>query len=385
MPGNTSTNEPSAAQPTERILSASTSSWWPHASPIWQHVSLSKRLLIDYLEPKVHPALKQSNWRTIVVKGSYKRGNNTIISSTENPGRGFNWQRPTAEVADELTVLLHCFPGIDYVRHYASLISTYFSILPDHNEMLPQVRFELPELGASSHLFSHSNIVDIGQADVIIMGYLENCPGHVIECKRDFAEIRILQEEVMFSWTKHKTAQGYNVAYLGCAVPLWGEVVEEFVHLLKRLSQMKCVLYVGRVGSLDSASKPNEVLATGTRCNIGDEVMHWDNALSAAVSSSPNVHHGGLVTVSSPLCEDHVWFQRWKEECRWVDCETAYIARASKECGIAFGYLHIVSDNLGREYADSLANEDTKEILAKRSVLFEEIDRILGRFLKDFV
>ncbi|ORY08832.1 hypothetical protein BCR34DRAFT_569276 [Clohesyomyces aquaticus] len=374
MPTNSSTRD---------LFSAH--AWLVNASPVWQDNSKPGRRLIDYLEPKIHSTLKQRNWKSIVVTGLYKRDGSDIVSQSENRGRGFNWQRPTAEIIDADTVQLNCFPTVDYVLHYASVASTYFSLRSFPNASIPpKVEFIAPKRDASVDLFNHTNLTEIGHADIVIIGYLDACPAEVVTRKQAFVEARICKEGQMFSWHKQKTPSGCTVAYLGCAAALWGDSVAYLVEVLQPLCKLKCVLYVGRVGCFDPELKPNETLAIGETCHADGRVVDFHNVLSASASESPSVHTGSLVTVASPLCEDQEWFQRWMEEYRWVDCETGYIAQAASIRDIDFGYLHVVSDNLGCQYVDNLANEDETFIQAKRVLLFEEIDRILEVFLANY-
>jgi hypothetical protein len=303
----------------------------------------------------------------------------------ENNARGFNWQRPTAEVIDQCTVHPNCFPSVDVVRHYASLVPTYFSMMQTSaSRNPPQVRFELPLFDACSDLFARSDLVNLGQADVLIIGYLNRCPHKNIERNEAFKNVGIHQEGQLLSWYKRETSSGSIVAYLGCAVSLWGDSVKQLVKVLQKLSKLKCVLYIGKVGSLHADPVPNVALATGDEAHTNHEVIRWHNVLSKAASTSPLVCKGSLVSVASSLCEDLSWFQTWADKCCWVDCETAHIAQESRVGIIDFGYLHIVSDSLNRQCADNLANEDAEHVQEQRTVVFDEIDRILDRFLDTY-
>jgi hypothetical protein len=350
--------------------------------PVWQDNSESGRRLIDYLEPKVHSTLKQRRWKTIIIAGLYRRDDKNIASLSENRGRKFNWQRPTAEIIDEDTVKLNCFPTTNYVLHYASLVSTYFSSVD--SEIAPTVEVIAPKRDAAADLFSHTNLADIGHADIVIIGYLDTFPPTWISSNEPMTKAGAHEKGRMFSWHKQKTRKGHTVAYLGCAAALWGDSVAYLVQAMQLICKLRCVLYVGRVGSLDPTLKPNQTLATGDLYHVDGTVLRRHNALSEWTSKSKLVQDGSLITVTSPLCEDQQWFQRWSKKHRWVDCETGYIARAAEQGNIDFGYLHIVSDNLGCQHAENLANEDEPTVQEERALLFREIDSILQLFIDNY-
>jgi len=90
---------------------------------------------------------------------------------------------------------------------------------------------------------------------------------------------------------------------------------------------------------------------------------------------------GNMVTVSSPLCESFDWLEENKGQASWVDCEVGHIAKACKETGTQFGYLHIVSDNVSGRHDENLANEQTSIVRIKRRKLFDEMQTILEGFL----
>ncbi|MFZ1721050.1 MAG: hypothetical protein WAU07_00940, partial [Microgenomates group bacterium] len=82
--------------------------------------------LYRYIDIKIHHLIKENNYKKIVVIGEYDR-TNSVISKFEKNGKLANWQRPTAMINGD-TLTIKCFPGYEYVRHYASLIATYLAI-----------------------------------------------------------------------------------------------------------------------------------------------------------------------------------------------------------------------------------------------------------------
>jgi hypothetical protein len=357
-------------------------SWGPFASPVWQNDSQPGRRLIDYLEPKIHSTLKERNWKNIMVVGHYKRDSKNIATTSENRGRLYNWQRPTAEIVDEDTVKLNCFPTRNYVIHYANLVSTYLFKMHLKKDSVLQV--VMPKQDAVLDLFKHTNLSNILHADIVIFGYLDTCPATWISSKEAKFSSFVFEEGQLFGWFKEKTSNGLIVAYIGCRAALWGDSIAYLVQALRMWCDFKCVLYIGRVGSLDPELKPNQTLATGGLYSVdGTRICH-NNVLSKWTSKSKLVKSGSLITVASPLGEDQAWYQQWKDEFRWVDCETAYIAQAAEQANFDFGYLHIVSDNLGSQYAENLANEDDLTVQDARARLFNEIDIILELFVNDY-
>jgi hypothetical protein len=79
--------------------------------------------LFDYIDMKIHPLLKEREYKNIWVIGNPDRSSG--ISKYEKQGKLFNWQRPTAEIQGD-DLYIRVFPGREYVKHYATLIATYF-------------------------------------------------------------------------------------------------------------------------------------------------------------------------------------------------------------------------------------------------------------------
>ena len=57
------------------------------------------------------------------------------------------------------------------------------------------------------------------------------------------------------------------------------------------------------------------------------------------------------------------------------------MAIASKKANIGFGYLHIISNNLTREFRQGLGNERSAEVLANRLVLYSRLKDLLIRVI----
>ena len=331
--------------------------------------------LHHYIQPKIHPEIRDGTWSRIIVRGSYERKSPTKPADLEKRDKPFNWQRPTANEADDNTLILNCFPGQSYVRHYASLAATYLSIT-GHDPSI--VECQLPTDLDCSKAFTKSNLPDMRQVDIVLLGcdqHLEDLVDGTWEGREDPKHI--------FAWKKHRSRNGQSIALLGCMLSFWGDTSGNLICTMKQLNGIKCFLYIGKAGSLCAADQPNKILATGDCSRIGERLVKWDNVLYPDIDleSSKVVAAGEHVTVQTPLCESQVWLQGWQPRCRWVDCEVGHMAEACNELGVEFGYLHVVSDNLCDPHPYNISNERLEAITVDRQKLFVEVRRILRSFL----
>ena len=62
---------------------------------------------------------------------------------------------------------------------------------------------------------------------------------------------------------------------------------------------------------------------------------------------------------------------------RFVDPEIGHMAEAALQAGITFSIMHIVSDNLSRQYPFDLSNERVAEVVADRKKLCDELCELL--------
>ena len=152
------------------------------------------------------------------------------------------------------------------------------------------------------------------------------------------------------------------------------------VRALQRLNGARCVLYVGKLGSLRADHVPNHWLATGSQSVVRNELVTWANPLEPQLERSPSVAFGVHCTLGSVLDETKDWLLAAEKRYDFVDPEIGHMAKASLEGGTEFGYLHIISDNLARKYIHDLSNERLTDVLQDRKRLVSEIQDILGRF-----
>ena len=184
----------------------------------------------------------------------------------------------------------------------------------------------------------------------------------------------------LFSWKKTTSRRGYRIALLGCRICFWGDIGGNLVRTLQRLNGARCVLYVGKLGSLRADHVPNNRLATGCQSVVRDELVTWVNPLEPHLERSPSVAFGFHCSLGSVLDETKEWLLAAEKRYDFVDPEIGHMAKASLEGGTEFGYLHIISDNLARKYIHDLSNERLPDVIQDRKRLVSEIQDILGRF-----
>ena len=332
--------------------------------------------LLRYVQPTIHPEIRNRTWKRIIVRGYYEPTVPAIILDCEKLDKPFNWHRPTATIADDgETLSLNCFPGRDYVRHYASLVATYLSLTGRDTSIL---ECQMPEPSAPLQAFVGSNLKDMGEVDTLVVGYVWRLPNLV----RRGSWMVHYGASNMFGWQFFKATSQQSVALLGCKPSFWGESSGDLVRALSQLNKAKCIIYIGKAGGRWPDDTPNKRLATGSCSYVGGKVVRWTNALRQEdLDLSPSVAEGAQVTVPTTLCQSLPWLEEWQSKARWVDCEIGYMAEACNEVGIDFGYLHIISDNLNEPHPYNISNERERVVVADRRMLFEEMQRVLQSFL----
>ncbi len=97
---------------------------------------------------------------------------NFSILHNEKLGKQFNWKRPTAELADnQETLYLNCFPGIDYVNHYACIIESYLHMRGTINI---KVIVETPSKKSIVDALLRTNLIQLPLCNIVILGTVEN-------------------------------------------------------------------------------------------------------------------------------------------------------------------------------------------------------------------
>ena len=317
--------------------------------------------LFSYIDPKVHHLLKEKEFKNIWIVGDPDRTG--VISKYEKRDKLFNWQRPTATIHGE-DLYIKVFPGREYVKHYATLIGTYFAI---QQKDAKHVHYVLPDEAVAWKALTSSNLKEVPKGDVAILGYgLEQLIG---------------DEEVHwegkgnFSWVK-KQIGDKMVVFIGGKHSYWGDIAGRIVSLLAKQGFSQ-VIYVGKVGGMNGSGIPNQTLATGNTSFVDGETIRWKNLFDFAKDDG-QVVFGEHYTIPSVMNETKEWLEKNKNYA-FVDNEIGFMAKAAQSEGIQFSYLHIISDNLNGGFEENLTNERENvakehrtKILQKAKTLIEE-------------
>ena len=317
--------------------------------------------LLRYVEMKMHQRIRENQSHDVLVVGKYSR-NPEDLSIFEKSDKLFNWKRPTVStLGDTLTV--ECFPGEDYVYHYASLISTYYSLLGRDIS----VSYVNPTLFDCYREIYLSQIAGIPRSEVVILGYVEQLSS------------LLPQQE----WTgsgdflyKIGFLNGKVTMLLGCLHSYWGDISGRLVEAIAQRGT-ETVIYVGKLGALKPQYQANSFLATGNISFLKGEIVQWDNLFGE--TQHTNLAHGSHYTLPSVIQETADWCNSVKHEYSFVDPEIGHMAAAANRYGIRFGYLHLISDNLVAKYSEDLSNERDLNILSKRANLLNSTKEILVR------
>jgi hypothetical protein len=372
--------------------------------------------LLEYLKIKVHPDIMMRTWAQVIVCGKYDRDDGMIpsslsltqsfnlsssltsspptappppslassiispsstprVSAIEKRDKPFNWQQPTTKIEGD-NLFVQCFPGEDYIWHYACLIATYLSL----NYISTPVTYVIPTAAERMAPFVDSNIAHMGQVDIVVLGYVDKL------LKSD-AEEWEGDENELFSWKKVHSSKA-TVAYLGCRASFWGDIAGNLIRAIRKFSNPKCVIYVGKIGGLKSEYVPNKTLATGSTSLLsGGELITWKNVLEPYIKrakSSVKVHHGAHFSSPSVLDQNKAWVATCRDSYDFVDPEIGHMAKACLEGGLGFGYLHIVSNNLVSKYDADLSNERSPSVINDRKELLGYVQLVLQDFFENW-
>ena len=319
--------------------------------------TMSEPSLRRYLEIKAHHLLCDRDWASIRVIGAYDR--ECVASANEKNDKLFNWQRPTAEARGDCLVI-KCFPGPDYVRHYALIIATYLSLAGRYHG---QVGYELPDERTCAAAAERLDLDPSGD-DLVVLGW---GLGH-------FTDPGAWSPGHGCAWQRAEH-HGRRVLYLGYQHSIWGDVAGRVVSRLAALGARR-VVYIGKVGALDPAIAPNTCLATGDTSILDGGPVRWRDAFAGLAGSQPDVRHGVHVTSPSILLEDTRWLAGHAGH-EFVDPEIGHMGRAAASAGIEFGFLHVVSNNLAAHYPADLSNERLGHVIERRARLLDRIHEII--------
>lgn len=321
--------------------------------------------LSAYVHNKIHNliTINLEFFSRIRVIGNYNR--NSLVSKKEKNDKLFNYKRPTAFIDGDILYIC-CFPGEDYVYHYAKLIATYLDLIRQPK----QVSYVLPGGKLTSSAFDATNLAQIPSAEIIIFGNVDkiNLFEGSFEGNGDFL------------WKKG-LINGKETLLLGCQFSIWGNAAYHFIKSLRGHIQFSTFIYIGKLGTFDPKLHPNEYIASGGSSEINHEQIVWNNIFKQHASSADRLILGNHVTYASVMDETNLEIAKLKDKFKFIDPEIGHMAKACQETSTQFGYLHVVTDNLARKYDEDLSNERKVEIIHKRTQLFNLISEILLKYI----
>ncbi|KAL4900317.1 hypothetical protein BDW74DRAFT_182864 [Aspergillus multicolor] len=252
-------------------------------------------------------------------------------------------------------------------------------------------------------LLLRSNLARMGAVDVVVVGYVHGLnagPWEGGDGADDLFAWRLLDLDLdrpressgTGGLSQHQHQHQHQgrvrvrrVALLGCRVSFWGDIAGNLVRALHTLNKAQCVLYIGKLGSIRPELEPNQWLATGSCSEIGGQTVTWKNVLEEATRSRDMIVQGKHFSLSTVLKESHQWLQEHEGQFDFVDPDIGHMGTAANECGVAYGYLHIISDNLARKYAYDLSNERLQKVRNDRGRLLGEIKEVLAGFFERWI
>ena len=332
--------------------------------------------LPGYLGMKIHPLIQKRDWKKNLVKGEHERSVSRVsIASNEKKDKLFNWMRPTVSAIDRNTLQLHVFPGRDYVQHYASIVATHLA-LTGGNPSVVEYAYPTPQQCLTA--FEKCNLAELGHMDIVVLGYVEGL-GRWTQNKWEYSS-----EEDLFSWSSTISAKGCRIAFLGCKICFWGDIGGNLVRALREHNNVRCVLYVGKLGSLKANHIANRTLATGNQSYVDGKLLEWENPLIPFVRYAPSAVIGVHCCLGSVLDETEEWLASKQEKVDFVDPEIGQMAKAALEVGCQYGYIHIVSDNLACKHDHDLSNERLLDVRQDQRRLLSEIQDVLAHFFDEW-
>lgn len=330
-----------------------------------------------YLGMKVHQTVLERAYEGITVVGTYRRSHPSIVFQGEKQDKPFNWQRPTARVANN-HLYIECFPGYDHVEHYAEIVATYLGIRQRQGDKLTlpsRVCFKPSSCSDTQNALKATNIRELPEGvDTVVLGLV-----HRLE--QLTSPVNWAGDDCL-AWAVRQF-NGRKVAFVGFRPSFWGDIAGEVVHYLASRCGVREVLYFGKLGSVRKGVRPNTWLATGERSYVRGQLVEWENVLGNTVARLAGHYAvvGSHMTLRSVLHETKDWLATLPSSVDFVDPEVGMMAQAAIKSGIRFGYLHIISDNVAEKYDEDLSNERLRNVLMRRSKLYEAVQNVLGHHL----
>lgn len=329
-----------------------------------------------YLEIKVHQAALERAYDEIVVQGDYSRHSPASTAfDGEKRDKPFNWERPTAR-AEGNTLYIGCFPGYDHVEHYAEIIAAYLRIRERRggDGLTPSSRvFFVPASCSDTRAaLEATNLAQFPGAglDTVVLGLVWHLPRLTGSAEWSGGG--------PWQWIIRSFGDR-RVGFLGFRPAFWGDISGEVVYYLASHFHVKEVIYLGKLGVLKADVRPNAWLATGGLSLVDGRMVTWDNVLGPSVArrALDSTMVGTHVTLGSVLHETRDWHADLVDAVDFVDPEIGMMAQAAVRSGIGYGYLHMITDNLGRKYSEDLSNERTERVLHRRARLHAVVQDVM--------
>ncbi len=315
--------------------------------------------ILQYLDIKIHHFIKEANYKKVIVLGEYDR--HAEISKYEKKGKKANWQRPTAVVEDSV-LYIKCFPGIDYVRHYASLIATFLTL---NDYPVKDVKYILPSEEECCNALDIKKIKKIPRGHTLVTGYA-------------LPEISGIDEEQwdddgQYRWVS-KQVGNKSVTYLAVQYSYWSDILRRLITALGEL-EFNSMIYTAKVGGMNREHIPNFHLATGDKSLVEGEVVEWQNIF--ANIKHPELLSGFHINSPSVLFENKQWLGKM-DRFDFVDSEVGQFAKGASGLGVNFGYLHYIANNLTNPHPEDLSNERDVNVLNKRHRIKGKIAELIN-------
>ena len=215
-------------------------------------------LLSEYLHMKVHSDIQNNTWARIIVKAEHQRDPSMIrispIKKRDKPSTG-NVPQPQLLTPRRFIYIVSLVSTTCNTMLRSQLHTSLWKAQTDRDV----VQYTLPTPSECLKPLLNSNLAEMGAVDIVIVGYvhgLERWTKGLWEGDNS---------DKLFSWKKITSQRGYSIAFLGCRVIFWGDITGNMVRALQKLNNAKCVLYVGKSGSLRANKYPTSGLRRVTR------------------------------------------------------------------------------------------------------------------------
>lgn len=322
-----------------------------YTSSTYDEHSMGKSLK-RYIEIKLVDEIFDEKIKTIKIVGEFDRLKG--VSKKEKNDKLFNYKRPTTIISGD-TAIIRCYPGVDYVYHYASLAETYLKILGLNKKI--SVEFPTEEQVYSE--LKKSNLLSLPKVKTVILGYVVGFDylsnDKEWNGKGDFLWKSLDKDKIL----------------VGCKHSYWGDIAGYIVSILASMG-VQNVIYIGKLGTLNKNNIPNESIATGSKSVFIDgSYVEWNNMFND--EKCPFIRKGVHFTLPSIIQETKEWVNDNYKTIDYVDPEIGHMAKAAIDNNINFSYIHIISDSLVNKYAEDLSNERKTEIIEKRKKLINII------------